>query len=132
MEREDLRKLADVIFKRKEQKRDMKVTNQEQEFNKLFMWLMWAMQKSIERTFPPEWKLVRRFQLIEEKSKIKVVSFGIQDEFVSDLLLDNTEFRKVAAECVDFIGTLDHYEIYNRFPKDSHTTVDDFMIILKN
>ena len=131
MEREDLAKFADVIYKRKEQRLDMRLTNQEQEFNRLFLWIMRAMEDEVERAYPPEGKIVRRFLCECDTEKRVIITCGsFFSKFTSIPTMRRDDFQKILVECVEFIEGLKGYGIINRFPKNSTTEVKEFMVVL--
>lgn len=132
MTREDLAMFADVIYKRKEQRLDMRLTNAEQEFNRIFMWLMKMMEDEIEERYPPEGKICRQFVVTsDDERRVTINTWGRNEKYVSIPSMKRKEVYQVIAECVDFIGNIPGYEILNRFPKDKPNHIDEFMIVIK-
>ena len=128
MGNEDLVKFAEVVYKRKQERLDMAKSIEEKEFNRLFLWLISIILVSVEKEYPPTGRIVRAF-VCEKKSKTVHISISnMKDVFHSDFFLSIEQFEIILAKCLDFIQSIDHYEVLNRFPKDSDTEVREFMI----
>ena len=132
MTREDLSKFAEIIYKRKQQRLDTSLGNEEQEFNRLFLWLMRMMEEEVEERYPPEGKILKRFVCeSDDERRVTISSAWTKSKFVSIPSMKRDEVYVVIASVVDFIGELEGYEIINRFPTEVCNGIDEFMIVIK-
>ena len=132
MTREDLTKFADIIYKRKEQRLDSSLGNAEQEFNRIFLWIMHMMEEDVEDRYPPEGKVLKRFVCeSDDERRVTISSAWTKSKFVSIPSMKREEVYKVISDVVDFIGSLEHYEIINRFPTEVCKGIDEFMVVIK-
>ena len=129
---DDLEVLSKIVWKRMEQRLDRRVNTLEQERYRFFLWLMMVMEEAIEHEYPPTGRIVRRFQVKKIGDwNAEVSTEGVINKKFSTMPAINAdEFIGMAAEVVNFIETLDGFIIWNRFPKDQRTVVDDFQIIV--
>ncbi|MBP3255713.1 MAG: hypothetical protein J6M60_04420 [Clostridia bacterium] len=132
MNMDDLEMLSSIIWKRMQQRLNRRVDELEQERYRFFIWLMMNMEEAIEREYPPTGRIVKYFRVEKNGQRAVEVftNFTLNNTFTSRPTIEVDEFIKMAAEVVNFIETLDGYEILNRFPKESRTEITDFQIIV--
>ena len=132
MERQDLAKFAEVVHERLVDRLDSSITNQEQELNKLFLWLINEVLKSTENAYPPQWKIVKAFKCEENGDSVRIGGNTVQTMFMSDPALNKGQFYSVLDEVLSLIDGLEHYEITNRFPKGTRIPIREFMIAIRD
>ena len=131
MKREELAKLAEIFYHRKEEVVKREISIEEQEFTRFFIWLMEKLEYEVENSDPPQGKIVKSFDVYKSSDISVTVSTNgrYSNTFISYPGLRDP-FETVAA-CIDFIETLEGFEIINRFPKDRRQKVERFMLVMK-